>query len=250
MRTGLVSITFRQLGPQQIVDLVAQADLDGIEWGGDVHAPHGDVDTARRVAQMTRDAGLDVIAYGSYYRVCASDDLSFDHVIDSARALGTDLVRIWAGRGTFAEMTEDYRKRVADETRRFADRAADAGLTLAFEYHRGTLTETADSARRLLEEVDRPNVKSLWQPDPRLSVDENDAALRAVLPWVVNLHVFSWDSAGTRLPLADGEAWWARYLATAKESGRDHAALIEFVTDAEPDNFLADARTLRQWLRK
>lgn len=251
MRTGLVSITFRQLEPRQIIDLVAQAGLDGIEWGGDVHAPHGDVDAAREVATMTRDAGLEVLAYGSYYRVCATEDLPFDRVIDSAVALKTDVVRIWAGQGKFDEMTEDYRHRVADETRRLAHRAAEAGLTLAFEYHRGTLTETAASAQRLLEEVNHPNVKTLWQPHPKLTVDENEAALRAMLPWLVNLHVFSWDSEGARLPLADGEAWWARYLqtaATAPAHDREHAALIEFVTDSEPANFLADAAVLRHWL--
>lgn len=259
MNTGLVSITFRDLPPAQIVDLVAQAGLDGIEWGGDIHAPHGDVATAREVAQLTRDAGLQVLAYGSYYRVCENDDLPFENVIASAQALDAPLVRIWAGKGEFAQMTDDYRRRVARETQQLADRAADAGLTLAFEYHRKTLTETADSARQLLELVDRPNVMTLWQPHPQLTVEQNDAALRMMLPWLTNLHVFSWKSDGTRLPLAAGEAWWSRYfqtladaatttIANAGPAAAARAALIEFVADAQPEQFLADARTLRRWL--
>lgn len=248
MHTGLVSITFRELAPREIVDLVARSGLDGIEWGGDVHAPHGELDTARDVARMTTDAGLRTLAYGSYYRVCETPELPFDHVIDSARALGTDLVRIWAGRGEFAQMTEDYRHRVAEETRQLADRAAEAGLTLAFEYHRHTLTETAASAQALLEEVDHPSVGTLWQPNPQLSVEENDAALRAVRPWLVNLHVFSWESDGTRLPLADGTDWWRRYLRSAATTGREHGTLIEFVAEARPEQFLADAQTLQAWL--
>jgi hypothetical protein len=43
IQTGLVSITFRQLSPPAIIDLVRQAGLEGIEWGGDVHVPHGDL---------------------------------------------------------------------------------------------------------------------------------------------------------------------------------------------------------------
>lgn len=246
MLTGLVSITFRELAPDRIIELVAEAGLDGIEWGGDVHAPHGDVAVARDLGDRTRDAGLRVLAYGSYYRLGQSDNPPFDDVIQSAEALGADLVRIWAGRGKFADFIDDDRRRIADEARQVADRAADAGLTLAFEYHRNTLTETAESTRALLEAVDRRNVKTLWQPNPQISVDENEAALRTVLPWLVNLHVFSWDEAGTRLPLAAGAAWWARYLAAARD--RAHAGLIEFVAEASPEQFLRDARTLKGWL--
>ena len=65
---GLVSASFRALAPGEIVDLVAQAGLAGIEWGGDVHVPHGDVACAREVYRRTVDAGLTVCSYGSYYR--------------------------------------------------------------------------------------------------------------------------------------------------------------------------------------
>ncbi len=40
IKSGLVSITFRQLTCEQIVDLVSKAKLDAIEWGGDIHVPH------------------------------------------------------------------------------------------------------------------------------------------------------------------------------------------------------------------
>ena len=41
--TGLVSVTFRDKTPAEIVSEVKKAGLDAIEWGGDVHVPHGDV---------------------------------------------------------------------------------------------------------------------------------------------------------------------------------------------------------------
>ena len=80
IRGGLVSITFRKLNSREIVDLMTRTNLVGIEWGGDVHVPHGEIALARDVAQMTRDAGLLVAAYGSYYRVGVSeaDGLAFD----------------------------------------------------------------------------------------------------------------------------------------------------------------------------
>ena len=41
---------------------------------------------------------------------------------------------------------------------------------------------------------------------------------------------------------------WAQYLARVATAGRDHYAMIEFVRDNEPENFLKDAKTLKQWL--
>ncbi|MEL7086971.1 MAG: hypothetical protein AAGL98_00775 [Planctomycetota bacterium] len=63
---GLVSVTFRKLTPTQICELAADAGLQGIEWGGDVHVPAGDVGAAKAVAALTRARGLAVAAYGSY----------------------------------------------------------------------------------------------------------------------------------------------------------------------------------------
>ena len=51
---GLVSITFRALAPREIVDLAARARLAGIEWGGDIHVPHGDLQRAGEAGRMTR----------------------------------------------------------------------------------------------------------------------------------------------------------------------------------------------------
>ena len=89
MKTGLTSITFRQLDRGEIIDLVAKAGLDGIEWGGDIHVPHGDLDAAVSAARCTRDAGLEVSSYGSYYRTGVSEQegLSFESVLETAKAM-------------------------------------------------------------------------------------------------------------------------------------------------------------------
>src|SRR3954469_7051647 len=99
LRTGLVSVTFRPLSPQHVVELVRQAKLDAIEWGGDIHVPHGDVAAAREVWTMTLDAGLAVAAYGSYYRagVSETDGLPFARVLETAVQLAAPTIRVWAG---------------------------------------------------------------------------------------------------------------------------------------------------------
>ena len=44
MKTGLCSVSFRKLTVEEIIAAVKDAGLDGIECGGDVHVPHGDVE--------------------------------------------------------------------------------------------------------------------------------------------------------------------------------------------------------------
>ena len=164
--SGLVSITFRQLTPEAIVALVRQAGLHGIEWGGDVHVPHGDLTRAREVGEMTREAGLEVAAYGSYFRVGNSEDsgLPFSHVLDSALELGAPVIRVWAGTEGSVTVGSEGRKRVVADLRRITELAAKAGVRVTTEFHGGTLTDTNESTIKLLSEVDHTNLSTYWQP--------------------------------------------------------------------------------------
>lgn len=247
--SGLVSITFRQLSPQAIVDLVVQAGLDGIEWGGDVHVPHGDTATARAVHQMTIDAGLSVAAYGSYYRVGHADSGPFEAVLAAATALQAPSIRVWAGKQGTDSADQTYVDAVVEDSRRIADLAATEAIRIVYEFHRNTLTDTNAAARHLLEAVEHPNVHSYWQPPRAVSVDYNLAGLDMVMPWLAGLHVFHWDrTTYERLPLADATLEWLQYLRKARSSNRDLYALIEFVRDDDPAQFLNDATALKSWL--
>ena len=73
---------------------------------------------------------------------------------------------------------------------------------------------------------------------------------------VLNLHVFhclfhpfagTWGENIERRPLAEGRADWQRYLSVPLVGG-DHFALLEFVRNDDPGQFLADAAALRQML--
>lgn len=247
---GLVSIAFRQLSAIQIINLVKQAGLSAIEWGGDVHAPHGDLERAAEVRRMTEAAGLVVSAYGSYYRAGQSEaeGLSFEHVLDTAVTLGAPTVRVWAGRKGSVEASPAYRAQVVTDSRRIADMSAARQITISYEYHADTLTDDHDSAVRLLEEVDHSNVYTFWQPPNQADQAARLAGLEAILPSLTNIHVFYWDRERNRLPLAEGEAIWLSFLQMIGQTGRDHYASIEFVQHDAPKNFLRDARVLQRWL--
>lgn len=245
IRTGLVSITFRELQPEKITALTVRAGLAGIEWGGDIHVPHGDTVRARAVRRMTADSGLSVAAYGSYYRVAGVNDFSFEAAVETAAELGAPTIRVWAGeKNTSSETaTADYRRKVADELRSAAEKAARSGMTVSCEFHGGTLTDTNESARRLMEETGAPGAGTYWQPPVGRDTEYCLAGLKGILPWLTNIHVFHWEGRDRRL-LSEGAAPWRLYLGTVAAAGGEHYALVEFVRDGDPENFLRDAQTL------
>ncbi len=198
---GLVSVTFRQLSPRAIVELAAAAGLEAIEWGGDVHVPPGDREAARRVRRLTAEHGLRVAAYGSYYRF--RPDQAWEPVLQTAVELGAPLIRVWAGDHPSAEADARYRERLASEGRRVARSAAAHGIAVAFEFHANTLTDTLELALELLAAAE--GVRTLWQPPNELPVEQQLGTLGPILPWLANVHAFSWRGAAReRLPLAEG----------------------------------------------
>jgi sugar phosphate isomerase/epimerase len=251
IHTGLCSVTFRQLKPGEIISLVSRAGLKGIEWGGDVHVKPGEIEMARTVRKMTKDAGIEVESYGSYYRVAGVGDENtpFEAVLETAVALGAPGIRVWAGTKCSADADPDYRSRVADETRRIADLANKERVTISFEFHGGTLTDTGESAADLLEAVGHPNVFSYWQVPAGQTFLQRMAGLKAILPWLSNLHVFWWQNEPRkRLALARGEEEWREYFHVAAIGGKDVYAFLEFVRNDDPVSFLEDAETLKRWV--
>jgi sugar phosphate isomerase/epimerase len=254
IHTGLCSITFRELAPAEIVKLAVQAGLDGIEWGGDIHVPHGDVKQARAVRQMTDDVGLYIASYGSYYKAGVSESagLDFDQVLASAAALGAPNIRVWAGDKGSAEADNAYIQAVANDSVKITDMAAKENITVSYEFHIQTLTDTIDSTLHLLNAVNNDNLYCYWQPPAGRSLTQNLAELEKLSSWLTDIHVFSWLATEpvTQLALAEGTEEWLVYLRKISAAKGDRYALLEFVKDNNPQQFLQDAATLKSWLEQ
>jgi 3-dehydroshikimate dehydratase len=246
MKTGLVSVSFRQLSPGEIIALTAKAGLDGIEWGGDIHVPHGDLKRAAEVGKMTEQAGLNIAAYGSYYRVGTDQAESgiFEQVLETALVLGAHSVRVWAGNRGSQAADGKWREAVVSDSRRIAELAEKEGIKVCYEYHGNTLTDTEDSALRLLQEVDHSNMLTLWQPPIHRSFEERLSGLRSISKWLFNVHVYHW-LVHDRRPLAEGREEWKEYLAAVEKLPGEHYAMLEFVKNDDPGQFLQDALTLQ-----
>lgn len=247
---GLVSITFRQLTPNRIIELVKTSGLKCIEWGGDIHVPHGNLITARSIRCQCEDANLTLPAYGSYYRVGsdATDNPDLHAVLDSAAELGVDSVRIWAGPTGSAEITATRRSKIIETLHHDNELAIKYGLKLSLEYHANTLTDSNESVKQLMVELQDTEIQFYWQPPLGKSIEYHLDCLATVSSKLANIHAFNWqlDETGAiiRHPLRQATDNWRQFLNVAKQIPGSHAVMLEFIKNNSIEQFLADAKTL------
>ncbi|MEU6846212.1 TIM barrel protein [Streptomyces sp. NPDC046716] len=242
-RLGLCSVTYRRLPAIEVARYAAHAGLEVIEWGADVHAPAQEPRTVRTVRAVSDRYGLTCCSYGSYFRATPEELAGFPAVARAATLLGAARVRVWAGGTGSQHVLPEERHQTVRCLREAARIAADHGLTLATEFHGGTLTDTVASTVRLLDEVDADNVHTYWQPPLDLPDEEALAGLVQLGARVTAVHAFSWWPGNTRRPLAEREALWTRALALL--DGRGMEALLEFVPGDDPAVLTREAASLR-----
>lgn len=242
--TGLVSVSFRKLPPEKIVECAKKSGLKFIEWGSDVHVPENDPKNAEKVAELTKNSGLSVSSYGSYYRLGEGQD--FNEYLNIAKILNSPVIRIWAGTKTMNEINDEIFENMVSETKEISRHASKEGIIVCFEFHPHTLTDDYESALKLLEAVDEPNCRIYWQPDYRISTEDNIKALKAIISYVDIIHVFNWNEKTERFPLEEGIEVWKKYYDAAKE--KDIKYLLEFVKDDNEEILPVEAESLRKIL--
>lgn len=249
---GLISVTFRNKKPEEIVSLAAKAGLRGIEWGGDIHVPTGQLKQAEKVHRLTTEKGLKVSAYGSYYTVGKSKDegIRFADVIKTAQTLNAPIIRIWAGEIGSNKSTSEYRRKVVEEILEMADYSGRKGIRLALEFHENSLNDTYQSCRELLSELNHPMIKTYWQPIHGAGPAINGAGIDLILPWIVGVHIFHWwPHAEVRLSLYEGIKDWQVYVNRLSGIPDTIFGSLEFVKDDSTKQFFQDANTLLELTR-
>lgn len=246
---GVVSATFREKSAESIIRLCVEAKLKAVEWSENAHVMPGDPEGAKVLYEKTREAGIMVAAYGSYYKFGQNEDVekTFEASLVSAEVLHAPLIRVWAGTER-SEIVPDYkRKELAREAQIICTMAQEKGIKVALEWHRNTLTDTNESAVKFLQEVNHENLFCLWQPTLTLSMEERMEGLDLLGDRLLNLHIYYWPADGVRKPLEEGTHIWRQYLEHVDKK-KDRFGLLEFVMGNTKEQFLEDARTLNELL--
>lgn len=242
---GLVSISFRDHTPAKIALAASKFKLKYVEWGSDVHAPCDDMAQLLTLAELHETHGLTCCSYGTYFRLGETPVSELLQYIQAAKILGTNVLRVWAGRKKASDCTEEERAKLISECRKAAALAEENDVIICLECHRRTYTETKEGALALMQAVDSLNFRMYWQPNPDISFSENLEYISLLSAYITHVHVFHW-TADQRFPLQDGTGEWRSYLSAL--SG-DHHLLLEFMPDDRIQSLAAEAETLNNMIR-
>ena len=241
-KTGLVSISFRNLSAEEIIRLTKESGLAAIEWGSDVHAQKDDIRELWRIREQMDNAGLYTSSYGTYFRVGENSPDELCDYLSAANILGTKILRLWCGRKNYEDMTEAERQWIIEESKRAADIAERAGVTFCMECHNNTFTSCSEGALRLMNSVNSGAFGMYWQPSRLINQKANLDYASAISPYARNIHVFNWSEHG-RHPLSSGLDVWGKYV--SHFDGTQHL-LLEFMPDNSAESLLGEAMALAE----
>jgi sugar phosphate isomerase/epimerase len=250
LRSGVVSITLKEKTAEELIRLAVKAGLAGIAWSENYHIAAGDLSVAARLRTETESAGLKVVSYGSYFRLGTEENFGevFKKTLATARELGAPAMRVWAGNKSSVDVSREEFKRIVRESAIIADMAAEFDIKVAYEWHGNTLTDTNESAMKLLGAVNNKNLYCLWQPSAHLDEAGRREGLGLLKDKLLNIHTYYWVDK-RRCPLEEGKTAWREYFKLIDRTA-DHYLLMEFVKDDSEEQFLKDAAVLNNWIRE
>ncbi len=243
---GLVSISFREKSPEELVAAMTRCGLTHIEWGSDVHAPVADEGRLRELAALCRRNGITVSSYGTYFRIGDNRPLELVPYIRAARLLGTHILRLWCGTKGYARYSADELAALLADCRVIAALAEENGVTVCMECHNHTVTDCPEGAAALMQAVDSGHFRMYWQPNQYRTAEENRRYAAYIAPYTEILHVFHW-VGDERFPLAEGAADWQAYLRCFPAG---IPLLLEFMPDDRLETLERETRTLREIAEK
>ena len=232
---GLVSVSFRGHTPEEILAEMKACGLSVIEWGSDVHAPADQQETLQKIVKLQAQYGITCSSYGTYFRLGVTPIGELEAYIAAAKLLGTDVLRLWCGAKSGADMTGEECETLLAVCREAAVIAARHRVTLCMECHRKTFTEQVKDALWLMAAVDSPHFKMYWQPFQWQTVAENVENAKAIAPHALHVHVFNWHG-NDKLPLGEALADWRAYL---QHFSTPRTLLLEFM----PNDTLGELKT-------
>ena len=249
-KSGVVSVSFRPNSVDEIINAAKGANLSLIEWGSDVHAPAGDVALAEKIKADSECAGIKTVTYGSYFRVGVTSNEEFPKYLESAKALGSSVIRIWAYKSVKATEGEEWENVVA-AAKELCKMAEPYGIKVCLECHNGSITEDYKTALAFLKAVDHELFGMYWQPNQLKSLEYNLEAAKALAPYVEALHVFHFID-NVKAPLSEGISDWEKYLAIFKDAlkGKTIPAYLEFMPDDKIETLAREGATLNALLER
>lgn len=239
---GLVSVSFRQHSPKEILEAARAAGLSCIEWGSDVHASCRDIERLREIAALQNEYGIFCSSYGTYFRLGETPIEELETYIQAAKMLGTNILRLWCGVKSGKDMTNEERDALLDVCSKAANIAEESGVTLCLECHKKTFTEDPDDAIWLMKSVNSPHFRMYWQPFQWQTESDNIENAKKISKYAEHIHVFNW-KGNKKLPLLEAVEEWQEYL---RCFSTPRALLLEFMPNGTLEELMKETIALKK----
>jgi len=236
---GLVSITFRDKTPREILTAMKEAGLKVIEWGSDVHCPP---ERADEIAKLQGEFGIECCSYGTYFRLGVTDLKELPRYIAAAKILGTDILRLWCGDKDSENYTEEEKQELFRQCKLAAELAEKENVTLCMECHNYTYTNTLQGAKELMMAINSEHFRMYWQPNQFKNFEENLDYAKTISPYTKHIHVFKWRGQ-KKLSLYEGITEWKAFLECFKG---EQSLLLEFMPDNKIETLKIEAKALKE----
>lgn len=187
MKIGFTTTTFRQIRSlERIVTLAKEAEVDCIEWGGDIHIKN--ISDAKKAKELCDKAGIAVSSYASYYRAGCRDKKEWQRILKIADTLGARGIRIWLGKADSEKTDEATYRNILLDIRDMCDEAQKYGILVIPECHDNTFNNNTDAFLRLREDAGKDNFRTYFQSRYKKLGYDLDRIERTA-PFIASVHI-------------------------------------------------------------
>lgn len=210
---------FRKIGADG-AEIVVQ---DGYRSGLPTQCSQELLEQVKRCAQENHIQIIALTPYNSYFNsldeeVRRKEIFAIEDVIGYCEYLGAKYIRIYGGNLTAGDTDhlEERWAKLVESLRELGDKAAAKGVTLVVENHFNTMAVSAKQGAKLMQDVDHPAVRILYD-QANLTFTENEdyeEAIRTQQQYVAYMHVKD-------LVFKEGVAFTSSDVAHPKEEERN-----------------------------
>ena len=162
-RAGLCTIADKTKSATEMIDLATEAGAEAVEiWSRPDQISYPiDLSQLDRIREHAAERNIVISALGSYLgnqTELAGEFLTIENEVTIARALGTDLIRVWPGDRNFDEYEEDELSFLCSEIYAWGDTAAESGIRIVMERHNNTILNRWEGIDQVLgQTIVRPS---------------------------------------------------------------------------------------------
>ena len=153
----------------------------------------------------------------------------FHRAIALAKRFGTPNIRIFSYYMPDGTIPDEFRGEVLARMREKVSLAEQAGVTLLHENEKGIYGDTGERCLDLVQSIDRPSFRNIWDPANYLHAGEEPyRCWRMLKDYTAHLHIKDYDPVAKRhTPAGQGAGRIPEVLKEAVEAGYSGFAVLE-----------------------